>query len=142
MSRALIWENDTVRDLFTVAKIIDDPTDSVVPLVAPPHSMLGSGNDHLVAWRPPTELGNMTQPRLGPPGNRQLPMRMAALRRYYDLPLRLAAKVLLDCIINERRAAELIAGHRRPAMTGAGCRSLPTKPGCSLTAGRRADRPR
>ena len=113
MSRSLIWESDTVRDLITVLQAVDDPADPVALVAALRHPMFGCSDDDLVAWRTAGGTWRYDAPAGGGAGS-PVADAMAALRRYHDLRWWLPVNVLLDRIIRERRAVELTAAHRRP----------------------------
>ena len=114
MSRSLIWESDTVRDLITVLQAVDDPADPVALVAALRHPMFGCSDDDLAAWKTAGGTWRYDAPAAGPAGPSPVADAMAALRRYHDLRWWLPLNVLLDRIIRERRAVELTAAHRRP----------------------------
>jgi ATP-dependent helicase/nuclease subunit A len=124
MSRSLVWESDTVRDLITVLQAVDDPADSVALVAALRHPMFGCSDDDLVAWKTAGGTWRYDAPAGGAAadgaaadgaaGESPVGDAMAALRRYHDLRWWLPVNVLLDRIIRERRAVELTAAHRRP----------------------------
>jgi ATP-dependent helicase/nuclease subunit A len=119
MSRSLVWESDTVRDLITVLQAVDDPADSVALVAALRHPMFGCSDDDLVAWKTAGGTWRYDAPAggadaSGAAGESLVGDAMAALRRYHDLRWWLPVNVLLDRIIRERRAVELTAAHRRP----------------------------
>ena len=114
MSRSLIWESDTVRDLITVLQAVDDPADPVALVAALRHPMFGCSDDDLAAWKTAGGTWRYDAPAAGPAGPSPVADAMAALRRYHDLRWWLPVNVLLDRIIGERRAVELTAAHRRP----------------------------
>jgi ATP-dependent exoDNAse (exonuclease V) beta subunit len=115
MSRSLVWESDTVRDLITVLQAVDDPADSVALVAALRHPMFGCSDDDLVAWKTAGGTWRYDAPAGGDAGDGgPVGDAMAALRRYHDLRWWLPVNVLLDRIIRERRAVELTAAHRRP----------------------------
>ena len=113
MSRSLIWESDTVRDLITVLQAIDDPADPVALVAALRHPMFGCSDDDLVAWKA-VGTWRYDTPATRDAAESTVADAMAALRRYHDLRWWLPVNVLLDRIIRERRAVELTAAHRRP----------------------------
>ena len=114
MSRSLIWESDTVRDLITVLQAVDDPADPVALVAALRHPMFGCSDDDLAAWKTAGGTWRYDAPKPGDAGESPVADAMAALRRYHDLRWWLPVNVLLDRIIRERRAVELTAAHRRP----------------------------
>ena len=114
MSRSLIWESDTVRDLITVLQAVDDPADPVALVAALRHPMFGCSDDDLAAWKTAGGTWRYDAPAAGPAGPSAVADAMAALRRYHDLRWWLPVNVLVDRIIRERRAVELTAAHRRP----------------------------
>jgi ATP-dependent helicase/nuclease subunit A len=120
MSRSLVWESDTVRDLITVLQAVDDPADSVALVAALRHPMFGCSDDDLVAWKTAGGTWRYDAPAGGGGGGgggggeSAVGDALAALRRYHDLRWWLPVNVLLDRIIRERRAVELTAAHRRP----------------------------
>jgi ATP-dependent helicase/nuclease subunit A len=114
MSRSLIWESDTVRDLITVLQAIDDPADPVALVAALRHPMFGCSDDDLVAWKQAGGTWRYDLPAAGDAAESAVAGAMAALRRYHDLRWWLPVNVLLDRIIRERCAVELTAAHRRP----------------------------
>ena len=114
MSRSLIWESDTVRDLITVLQAVDDPADPVALVAALRHPMFGCSDDDLAAWKTAGGTWRYDAPAPGGAGESPVADAMAALRRYHDLRWWLPVNVLLDRIIRERRAVELTAAHGRP----------------------------
>ena len=114
MSRSLIWESDTVRDLITVLQAVDDPADPVALVAALRHPMFGCSDDDLAAWKTEGGTWRYDAPPGGPAGPSPVADALAVLRRYHDLRWWLPVSVLLDRIIGERRAVELTAAHRRP----------------------------
>jgi ATP-dependent helicase/nuclease subunit A len=114
MSRSLIWESDTVRDLITVLQAIDDPADPVALVAALRHSMFGCSDDDLVAWKLAGGTWRYDTSPVRDAAESPVADAMAALRRYHDLRWWLPVNILLDRIIRERRAVELTAAHRRP----------------------------
>jgi ATP-dependent helicase/nuclease subunit A len=114
MSRSLIWESDTVRDLITVLQAIDDPADPVALVAALRHPMFGCSDDDLVAWKLAGGTWRYDTSPVRDAAESPVADAMAALRRYHDLRWWLPVNILLDRIIRERRAVELTAAHRRP----------------------------
>jgi len=114
MSRSLVWESDTVRDLITVLQAVDDPADSVALVAALRHPMFGCSDDDLVAWKTAGGTWRYDAPAAEAAGESPVADALDALRRYHDLRWWLPVNVLLDRIISERRAVELTAAHRRP----------------------------
>ena len=114
MSRSLIWESDTVRDLITVLSAIDDPADPVALVAALRHPMFGCSDDDLVAWKQAGGTWRYDTSATRDAAESTVAGAMAALRRYHDLRWWLPVNVLLERIIRERRAVELTAAHRRP----------------------------
>jgi len=114
MSRSLVWESDTVRDLITVLQAVDDSADSVALVAALRHPMFGCSDDDLVAWKTAGGTWRYDASAGGVAGESPVADAMAALRRYHDLRWWLPVNVLLDRIIRERRTVELTAAHRRP----------------------------
>ncbi len=114
MSRSLIWESDTVRDLITVLQAIDDPADPVALVAALRHPMFGCSDDDLVAWKQAGGQWRYDTPATQDAAESAVTGAMAALRRYHELRWWLPVNVLLDRIVRERRAVELTAAHRRP----------------------------
>ena len=114
MSRSLVWESDTVRDLVTLLQAVDDPADAAGVIAALRHPMFGCSDDDLVAWKAAGGAWRYDAP--APAGQDGSPVAdaMAALLRYQDLRWWLPVNVLVDRIIRERRAVELTAAHRRP----------------------------
>lgn len=114
MSRSLIWESDTVRDLVTVLQAIDEPADQVALAAALRHPMFACSDDDLVGWRVAGGKWRYDAPVPEELQDSPVAIGMQALRRYHQLRWWLPVNVLLDRIIRERRAIELTAAQRRP----------------------------
>ncbi len=114
-SRSLVYDTQEVRDLLSILRAIDDPTDEVALITALRSPAFGCGDDDLLRYR---QAGGHWDERASPPDG--LPMKdpvvlaMAALRSLHDRRWWMPISGLVETVIRERRLFELAFAHRRP----------------------------
>jgi len=114
-SRSLIYNTQEVRDLLTILRSLDDPTDEVALVAALRSPAFGCGDDELLRF---SQAGGRWDYRVEPPAS--LPADdpvVAAMAALHDLHKRRwweSINGIVEAVIRERRLFELAFAHRRP----------------------------
>ncbi|MCH8008257.1 MAG: UvrD-helicase domain-containing protein [Chloroflexi bacterium] len=114
-SQSLVYDTQEVRDLLSVLRAIDDPTDEVALIAALRAPAFACGDDDLLRFR--KERGRWDY-RARPPAS--LPEDdpvVEAMRALHDLHRRRwwePINAIVEAVIRERRLFELAFAHRRP----------------------------
>ena len=114
-SQSLVYDTQEVRDLLSVLRAIDDPTDEVALIAALRSPAFACGDDDLLRFR--EERGRWDYRARAPEalaGDDPVVQAMAALhdlhrRRWWE-PI----NAIVEAVIRERRLFELAFAHRRP----------------------------
>jgi ATP-dependent helicase/nuclease subunit A len=114
-SRSLVYNTQEVRDLLTILRSLDDPTDEVALIAALRSPAFGCGDDDLLRF---SQAGGRWDYRVDPPAS--LPPDdpvVAAMAALHDLHKRRwweSINGIVEAVIRERRLFELAFAHRRP----------------------------
>ena len=114
-SRSLVYDTQEVRDLLTILRSLDDPTDEVALVAALRSPAFGCGDDDLLRF---SQAGGRWDYRVDPPAS--LPPDdpvVAAMAALHDLHKRRwweSINGIVEAVIRERRLFELAFAHRRP----------------------------
>ncbi len=114
-SRSLVYNTQEVRDLLTILRSLDDPTDEVALVAALRSPAFGCGDDDLLRF---SQAGGRWDYRVDPPAS--LPPDdpvVAAMAALHDLHKRRwweSINGIVEAVIRERRLFELAFAHRRP----------------------------
>lgn len=113
---SLVYGTREVRELMSVARAIDDPTDSLGVVAALRTAAFGCGDDDLVVWY--REFGggwnHQRTPPEDAPANHPVAQAMTWLSEQHRQRHWLAPSQMLERILRERRFFELGADERRP----------------------------
>lgn len=114
-SRSLVYDTQEVRDLLTILRSIDDPTDEVALVAALRSPALGCGDDDLLRFN---QAGGRWDYRAGPPASLAaddpVVSAMAALHELHKRRWWEPINGIVEAVIRERRLFELAFAHRRP----------------------------
>ena len=114
-SSSLVYASPEVRDLLTVLRAIDDPTDEVAIVAALRSPMFGCGDDDLVTHRSADGSWDYRTP---PPDDADpdgpVAAGMRSLRRLHDERWWHDVSGLIQRVLAERRLLELALDDRRP----------------------------
>jgi len=111
---ALLWGAQEVREVLTVLRATDDPTDAVAVLGALRSPGLACGDDDLVTWH---AAGGAWDPRLAPPQGlaaHPVAVAMAVLDRLHRRRWWSEPSAMVAAAYDELRSFELALTRRRP----------------------------
>jgi ATP-dependent helicase/nuclease subunit A len=114
-SRSLVYDTQEVRDLLSILRAVDDPTDQVALIAALRSPAFACGDDDLLRFA--RAGGHWDYRRDAPDGlTKDDPVREAfvALHDLHEQRWWLAISGLVEKVIRERRLFELAFVHRRP----------------------------
>jgi len=114
-SRSLVYNTQEVRDLLTILRSLDDPTDEVALVAALRSPAFGCGDDDLLRF---SQADGRWDYRVEPPASLSAddPV-VAAMAALHDLHKRRwweGINGIVEAVIRERRLFELAFAHRRP----------------------------
>jgi ATP-dependent helicase/nuclease subunit A len=114
-SRSLVYDTQEVRDLLTILRSIDDPTDEVALVGALRSPAFGCGDDDLLRF---CQAGGRWDYRRDPPASLAtddpVASAMAALHDFHKRRWWEPINGIVEAVIRERRLFELAFAHRRP----------------------------
>jgi ATP-dependent helicase/nuclease subunit A len=114
-SRSLVYDTQEVRDLLSILRAIDDPTDEVALIATLRSPAFACADDDLLRYR--QQRGHWDY-RADPPAeltpDDPVVSAMAALRSLHERRWWLPISGLVETVIRERRLFELAFAHRRP----------------------------
>ena len=114
-SRDLLYDTQEVRDLLTILRSIDDPTDEVALIASLRTPALGCGDDDLLRF---SQAGGRWDYRLPPPSTLDaadpVVAALAALKGLHEQRWWKPLNEIVESVIRERRLFELAFAHRRP----------------------------
>ena len=118
-SSSLVYASPEVRDLLSVLRAVDDPTDQVSVVAALRSPWFGCGDDDLLEFH---QAGGRWDPRPDPPAVARpttIPVvaGLRSLRSLHDRRWWHDASGLIELVLVERRAFELGLDERRPRDT-------------------------
>jgi ATP-dependent helicase/nuclease subunit A len=109
-SRSLLWATQEVRDLLSVLRAIDDPSDEVAVVAALRSPLLACHDRDLVEWR---AAGGRWTPRADATAVHPVAEALAWLARMHEERWQEAVSATVERVVDERRAFELAFGRRR-----------------------------
>lgn len=114
-SRSLVYDTQEVRDLLTVLRSVDDPTDEVALVAALRSPAFGCGDDDLLRFY---QAGDRWDYRAEPPASLladdPVVSAMAALHELHKRRWWEPVNGIVEAVIRERHLFELAFAHRRP----------------------------
>jgi ATP-dependent exoDNAse (exonuclease V) beta subunit len=114
-SRALLYDTQEVRDLLTILRSIDDPTDEVALVTALRTPAFACADDDLLRF---VQAGGRWDYRRNPPDSlpedNPVAVAMTALRDLHRQRWWRPLNEIVEAVIRERRLFELAFAHRRP----------------------------
>ncbi len=110
-SRSLVYGTQEVRDLLSVLRAIDDPTDEVALIAALRSPAFACADDDLLRYR---QAGGHWDYRRDPPAGGPVAAALASLRSFHKRRWWMPISGLVETVIRERRLFELAFAHRRP----------------------------
>jgi len=114
-SRSLVYDTQEVRDLLTILRSVDDPTDEVALVAALRSPAFGCGDDDLLRFY---QAGGRWDYRAAPPASLvaddPVVSAMAALHELHKRRWWEPVNGIVEAVIRERRLFELAFAHRRP----------------------------
>jgi len=114
-SRSLVYETQEVRDLLTVLRSIDDPTDEVALVGSLRAPAFGCGDDDLLRFAQARGRWDYrSTPSSSLPGDDPVVAAMKALHELHKARWWKPVNETVETVIRERRFFELAFAHRRP----------------------------
>jgi ATP-dependent helicase/nuclease subunit A len=110
-SRSLVYGTQEVRDLLSVLRAIDDPTDEVALIAALRSPAFACADDDLLRYR---QAGGHWDYRREPSAGGPVAAALASLRSFHERRWWMPISGLVETVIRERRLFELAFAHRRP----------------------------
>lgn len=114
-SRSLVYSSQEVRDLLTILRAIDDPTDEVALVAALRSPAFGCSDTDLLHFR---QADGRWDYRQEPPAalapDHPVVAAMASLRELHDKRTWMGINGVVEAVIRGRRLFELAFAHRRP----------------------------
>jgi ATP-dependent helicase/nuclease subunit A len=114
-SRSLVYDTQEVRDLLSILRAIDDPTDQVALLAALRSPAFGCADDELLRYKQAGGPWDYRRDmREGLPADNIVVEAMGSLRALHDRRWWMTISGVVEAVIRERRLFELAFAHRRP----------------------------
>ncbi|MDI6858287.1 MAG: UvrD-helicase domain-containing protein [Dehalococcoidia bacterium] len=114
-SRSLVYSSQEVRDLLTILRAIDDPTDEVALVAALRSPAFGCSDVDLLGFR---QANGRWDCRRDPPStlapDHPVIAAMASLRGFHEKRTWMGISGVVEAVIRERRLFEIAFAHRRP----------------------------
>ncbi len=114
-SRSLVYDTQEVRDLLSILRAIDDPTDEVALIASLRSPAFGCADDELLRYH---QAGGRWDYRRDPPGGLAegdpVVSALASLRTFHQRRWWETTSGVVESVIRERRLFELAFAQRRP----------------------------
>lgn len=114
-SRSLVYDTQEVRDLLSILRAIDDPTDQVALIAALRSPAFGCADDELLRYMQARGRWDYRSPAPeGLPRDNPVVVAMDSLHNLHNRRWWTTISGVVEAVIRERRLFELAFAHRRP----------------------------